>query len=106
MGHLLHGCGWAGDIAPSAFLTPESDELYALVGTFALAAGIALLASLVVEATGRIVLLIPTEIERLKEEGRKEGRMEQRQLGEREDGSIRMALTPETIKLLMGDDIK
>ena len=56
------------------------DELLALVGVFALAAGVALLAAilLLVEVIGRMVLLIPAEIRRLKEQGRKEGRREER----------------------------
>jgi predicted transposase YdaD len=62
-----------------------------------------------------MVLLIPSEIKRLREQGRKEGRQEGRQeerqrivdalrqLGEREDGSIHITLTPETIALLLSD---
>jgi predicted transposase YdaD len=62
-----------------------------------------------------MVLLIPSEIKRLREQGRKEGRQEGRQeerqrivdalrqIGEREDGSIHITLTPEVMKLLMGD---
>ncbi len=87
------------------------DELFALVGIFALAAGLALLVAIVLEVLGRMVLLIPAEIKRLKEQGRKEGRREERrrivealrQLGEREDGSIHITLTPEVMKLLMDD---
>ena len=92
------------------------DELYALVAVFALAAGIALLAAILLEVIGRMVLLIPAEIKRLKElgrkEGRKEGRAEERrriadalsQIGEREeDGGIRITLTPEMLKILMGE---
>ena len=88
------------------------DELYALVAIFALAAGVALLAAILMEVIGRMVLLIPAEIKRLKELGRQEGRREERQrivealhrLGEREDGSVHITLTPEVVKLLMGDD--
>ena len=54
------------------------DELYASVAIFALAAGVALLAAILMEVTGRMVLLIPAEIKRLKELGRKEGRQEGR----------------------------
>jgi hypothetical protein len=57
-----------------------------------------------------MVLLIPSEIKRLREQGQ-EGRREERQrivdalrqLGEREDGSIHITLTPETIALLLSD---
>ena len=95
------------------------DELYALVAVFAFAAGLALLTAIIMEVIGRMVLLIPAEIKRLKEQGRKEGRAEGReegrreerrriaealrQLGEREDGSIHITLTPELLKLLMDD---
>lgn len=87
------------------------DELFALVAIFALAAGLALLVAIIMEVLGRMVLLIPAEIRRLKEQGRREGRQEERrriigalrQAGEREDGSIHITLTPEVMKLLMGD---
>jgi hypothetical protein len=95
------------------------DELFALVGIFALAAGLALLVAIILEVLGRMVLLIPSEIKRLREQGRKEGRQEGlqegrreerqrivdalRQIGEREDGSIHITLTPETIALLLSD---
>ena len=90
-----------------------SDELYSLVAVFALAAGAALLVAIIVEVIGRMVLLIPAEIKRLKEEGRKEGRREERQrivealrqMGEREDGTVQITLTPELFKLLIGDDL-
>ena len=59
-----------------------------------------------------MVLLIPAEIKRLREQGRREGRREERrrivealrQAGEREDGSVHITLTPEVMKLLIGDD--
>lgn len=87
------------------------DELFALVAIFALAAGLALLVAIILEVLGRMVLLIPSEIKRLREQGRKEGRQEERQrivnalrqLGEREDGSIHITLTPEVIALLLSD---
>ncbi len=125
------------------------DELYALVAVFALAAGIALLAAILLEVTGRMVLLIPDAIRKIKEQGREEGRKEVqeenrrriaeerrriadairkikeqgreegrkevqeenrrriadalRQLGEREDGSIHITLTPEALKILLGE---
>lgn len=91
------------------------EELYALVAIFALAAGLALLVAIILEVVGRMVLLIPAEIKRLKEQGRKEGKEEGRkeerqrivetlrQLGEREDGSIHITLTPEVVALLLGD---
>ena len=88
------------------------DELYALVAIFALAAGLALLVAIILEVIGRMVLLIPAEIKRLKDQGREEGRREERQrivetlrqLGEREDGSIQITLTPDVVKLLLGEN--
>lgn len=60
------------------------------------------------EVLGRMVLLIPAEIKRLKEQGRREERRRivefLRQAGQREDGSVHITLTPEVMKLLMGDD--
>lgn len=61
-----------------------------------------------------MVLLIPAEIKRLKEEGRKEGRQQERQrivevlreLGEGEEGSIQITLTPEVVQLPMSDDLR
>ncbi len=83
------------------------DELFALVPVFALAAGLALLVAIIMEVLGRMVLLIPAEIKRLKDQGRREERRRivetLRQVGEREDGSIHITLTPEVMKLLMGD---
>ncbi len=80
-----------------------------MVAIIALAAGFALLVAIIVEVIGRMVLLIPAEIKRLKEEGRKEERQRiveaLRQLGAKDDGSIQITLTPETIKLLMGDGL-
>lgn len=83
------------------------DELFALVAIFALAAGLALLVAIIMEVLGRMVLLIPAEIKRLKEQGRREERRRiidaLRQAGERKDGSVHVTLTPEVMKLLMGD---
>ena len=50
------------------------DELYALVAIFALAAGVALLAAILLEVMGRMVLLIPAAIKKIKEQGIKEER--------------------------------
>ena len=43
------------------------DELYALVAVFALVAGVALLAAILLEVMGRMVLLIPAAIKKIKE---------------------------------------
>ena len=51
-----------------------NDELYALVAIFALAAGVALLAAILMEVIGPMVLLIPTAWKKIKEQGIKEER--------------------------------
>ena len=61
------------------------DELLVLVGIFALATAAALLAAILLEVIGRMVLLIPAEIKRLKDLGREQGREEGREQG-REEG--------------------
>ena len=92
-----------------------NDGILWLAAVFAVSAGIALLAAIFLEVFGRMVLLIPAAIKKLKEEGRAEGRAEARreerqriaevlrQLGTREDGSIQITLTPEVLKLLTGE---
>ncbi len=47
------------------------DELFALVAIFALAAGLALLVAIIMEVLGRMVLLIPAAIKKIKEQERK-----------------------------------
>ena len=74
-------------------------------------AGSALLVAIFLEVMGRMVLLIPAAIKKIKDEGRREGRQEERrriaevlrQAGEREDGSVHITLTPEVLKLLTGE---
>ena len=61
-----------------------NDELYALVAIFALAAGVALLAAILMEVIGRMVLLIPAAWKKIKEQGIKEGRVEGRKQGRQE----------------------
>ena len=80
-----------------------NDELYALVAIFALAAGVALLAAILMEVIGRMVLLIPAEIKRLKEIGRKEGRDEERQRILEQVARLGDQVPPEVLKILKGD---
>ena len=88
-----------------------NDELYALVAVFALAAGVALLAAILMEVIGRMVLLIPAEIKRLKEIGRKEGREEGRKEGRQEErqrilnevAQLGDRLPAEVLEILKGD---
>ena len=87
------------------------DELYALVAVFALAAGIALLAAILLEVIGRMVLLIPAEIKRLKELGRKEGLEEGRTVGRVEErqrildevAQLGDQVPPEILKIVQGE---
>jgi len=79
-----------------------NDELYALVAIFALAAGVALLAAILMEVIGRMVLLIPAEIKRLKEIGRKEGRDEERQRILDQVAQLGDQVPPEVLKILKG----
>jgi hypothetical protein len=52
-----------------------------LAAIFGLSVGTALMVAILVEVTGRMVLLIPQTIRKIREEGRKEGREEgQREL--------------------------
>ena len=86
-----------------------------MAAIFGASAGFALLVVIILEVTGRMVLLIPAAVKKLKDEGREEGRREGRreerqrivealrQLGAHEDGSIHLTLTPEVLKLLMDD---
>lgn len=56
----------------------REDQVYLLAAIFGAAAGIALLAAIILEVTGRMVLLIPAAWNRAKAEGRAEGRVEGR----------------------------
>ena len=78
-----------------------------LAAIFGVSAGSALLVAIFLEVMGRMVLLIPAAIKKIKEEGRREERRRiaevLRQAGEREDGSVHITLTPEVLKLLTGE---
>ena len=58
-----------------------SDEgyLFTLAAIFAVSAGTALTSAAVAEGVGYVVLLIPKRIKQLKDEGRAEGRAEERE---------------------------
>ena len=57
----------------------QDDSIYLLAAIFGTAAGIALGIAISLEVGGRMVLLIPAAVKKLKAEGRKEGRKEERQ---------------------------
>ena len=63
----------------------DGDGIYLLAAIFGVSVGIALLAAISVEVTGRMVLLIPRAWNKLKEDSRREGRKEGREAG-REEG--------------------
>ncbi len=62
-----------------------NEVIYLLAAIFGAAAGLALLVAILLEVTGRMVLLIPAAIKKYREEGRKVGREEGREEG-REQG--------------------
>ena len=88
-----------------------NDELYAQVAIFALAAGVALLAAILMEVTGRMVLLIPAAWNKAKEIGRKEGRVEGRKEGREEErqrildqvAQLGDEVPPEVLNILRGE---
>ncbi len=66
---------------------PESDKLsrlYTVAAVLGVAAGLALLVVIILEVTGRMVLLIPAAWRKAKAKGLEEGRLEGRQEGRQE----------------------
>ena len=57
----------------------EDTRIYLLAAIFGVAAGASSTFAIIVEVGGRIVLLIPAAVKKIKEEGRKEGHQEGRQ---------------------------
>lgn len=57
--------------------TPKDARLFLLAGIVGLSAGTALMSVIIVEVTGRMVLLIPAAWRKAKAEGRAEGRTEE-----------------------------
>ena len=55
---------------------PELESLFTVAAIFAVSTGAALLAAVIMEGVGYMVLLIPKRIKELKEAGRKEARAE------------------------------
>ena len=84
-----------------------NDELYALVAIFALAAGVALLAAILMEVIGRMVLLIPAAWNKAKEIGRKEGLKEGREEERRrildQVAQLGDEVPPEVLKIVKGE---
>ena len=94
----------------------DGDGIYLLAAIFGVSVGIALLAAIIVEVTGRMVLLIPRAWNKLKEDSRREGREEGREEARQEsserlkeayerfgievDGVLTLPRTPEVERFL------
>ena len=77
--YLVYAAGVATGLALywpeiTGFDTPKDARLFLLAGIVGLAAGTALLSVIIVEVTGRMVLLIPAAWRKAKSEGHAEGR--------------------------------
>ena len=93
----------------------REDQVYLLAAIFGSAAGIALLAAIILEVTGRMVLLIPKAWNRAKEEGRREERKRLKKeyktryreayerFGIEVDGVLVLPRTPEVERFLAGE---
>ena len=84
--YLVYAAGVATGLALywpeiTGFDTPKDTRLFLLAGIVGLAAGTALLSVIIVEVTGRMVLLIPAAWRKAKSEGHAEGRVEGRAEG-------------------------
>ena len=84
------------------------DALYVLAAILAVAGGTALFVAIIVEVTGRMVLLIPRAWNRAKAEGRAGARAEERdrvrailsQYGRRDPETGRLVLDQDAVELL------
>ena len=97
-----------------AFSWSDESYVYLLAAIFGMSVGIALMTAIVVEVTGRMVLLIPDAIRKIREQGRAEARKEQNarlkeayeRFGMVVDGVTVLPLTPEVEAFLSGGDSK
>lgn len=79
--YLVYAVGVATGLALywpeiTGYYTPKDERLFLLAGIVGLAAGTALLSVIIVEVTGRMVLLIPAAWRKAKAEGHAEGLVE------------------------------
>ena len=85
----------------------REDQVYLLAAIFGVAAGVALLAAIILEVTGRMVLLIPKAWNRAKREGRAEQRKIEdeayKRFGVEVDGVLVLPRTPEVERFLAGE---
>ena len=90
----------------------QDDSIYLLAAIFGTAAGIALGIAILLEVGGRMVLLIPAAVKKIKAEGRKEGRKEERQrtravlanLAAQSNGEPALLTPEEVMKILHGEE--
>ena len=85
----------------------REDQVYLAAAILGAAAGIALLAAIILEVTGRMVLLIPKAWNRAKREGRAEQRKLEdeayKRFGVEMDGVLVLPRTPEVERFLAGE---
>ena len=85
----------------------REDQVHLLAAIFGAAAGIALLAAIILEVTGRMVLLIPKAWNRAKREGRQEQRQREaeayQRFGVEVNGVLMLPHTPEVERFLAGE---
>ncbi len=93
-------------------------RVYLLAAIFGSAAGGSAVFTIIVEAGGYMVLLIPERIKKLKNEGREEGRVEGREerdkryaeaverFGYMEDGARVLKFTPKVQRFLAGEEVE
>ena len=79
--YLVYAVGVATGLALywpeiTGYYTPKDERLFLLAGIVGLAAGTALMSVIIVEVTGRMVLLIPAAWRKAKAEGHAEGHAE------------------------------
>ena len=78
-----------------------------LADVYGVAAGTAVFITISVEALGRMVLLIPAAVKKLKSEGRREQRRRERQalakFGREVNGVLMLPMTPEVEQFLSGE---
>ena len=90
----------------------QDDSIYLLAAIFGTAAGIALTTAIILEVSGRMVLLIPATVRKIKAQGRVEGRLEERQRisaafserGIHEDHKGPIVLDPDEFRKIMSGD--
>ena len=92
----------------------DESYVYLTAAIFGMSVGIALMAAIVVEVAGRMLLLIPDAIRKIKEQGRKEARKEHndrvieayQRFGMVVDGVTVLPRTPEVEAFLSGKSPK